>query len=66
MPSPAARSALRLNSILSGHRSYGGQLQHLETAILSTWGETLQRFNVTSKRLQSIEIDLGVTYDVVL
>lgn len=40
--------------------SYLNQVQRLETAFLSiVWGNLLGRFNVTSKKLQSSEIDLS-------
>jgi hypothetical protein len=42
-------------------RGIVNKLNYLETAFLSIfWGQILHRFNITSKKLQSVNIDLGV------
>lgn len=42
-------------------REIFSQLKNLESAFLSIfWGQILHRFNLTSKKLQSVNIDLGV------
>jgi len=41
------------------------KLNNLKTAFLSIfWGQILHRFNFTSKKLQSVSIDLGVVCEL--
>jgi len=41
------------------------KLNNLETAFLSIfWGQILHRFNITNKKLQSVNIDLGVVCEL--